>query len=160
MRHKTLLQIAVSRNATEYVTELLSYPGIDVTDTVLSLLCVGGHEENELDCLKYFINVVKEHNPNKLRLILDTRDEQGNTPLHMVAKHKRNLGDEFAVALLLDNIQDNTVYLDINAQNNQGLTALHIAIQTNNYEVMDILIQAGADINHTECSKCKKNILF
>jgi len=68
-----------------------------------------------------------------------THSKQGGTPLHWAAASKKNV-TETIKALLAD-----PVNADINAANDQGLTALIVAVATGNDDNATCLIQHGAD---------------
>jgi len=61
-------------------------------------------------------------------------DKEGNTPLMIASK----IGNFEAVKLLINE------YTDLNAQNNDGDTALHLAIAYLNDQIADFLIKCGA----------------
>jgi ankyrin repeat protein len=89
---------------------------------------------------------------NRLLLnILQARDFEGNTPLHIAAIH----GCKEAVEELLQHIQNvNFTELKeeilphpINVINNKGKTLLHVAAQGGNPEVIRRFVRLGLDIN-------------
>jgi ankyrin repeat protein len=69
--------------------------------------------------------------------------ETGQTILHCIAKNYNNIPD---IDNVLKKILTNTnVKSFINMKDNQGNTALHIALDNNNQRLCNILINAGAD---------------
>lgn len=74
--------------------------------------------------------------------ILDTRDKMRRTPLHMAC-----LYDHInCVEILLKN-EFKIIKVGIDAHDQYGNTSLHIAAMNGNLEILNLLINAGADIN-------------
>nr|ADA72333.1 AnkA [Anaplasma phagocytophilum] len=73
---------------------------------------------------------------------LNTRDINGNTPLHTIAATvgKNTLGN-------LDAICDGALIADVNAKNNEGDTPLHIATKRMDHEKIDALLSRLSDIS-------------
>ena len=78
---------------------------------------------------------------------LEQKDEAGRTPLLVATEHKR-----IEVCRLL--LEDRHGRVSIYAQDNQGLTAMHIAIQQSDSDASDALVELllahGPDINATD----------
>jgi ankyrin repeat protein len=70
---------------------------------------------------------------------LDSRDEMGNTPLHLNAFWGP---DDGAASRLIE------AGADVNAANHEGNTPLHRAVLLKRKPVVAALIKAGADLNH------------
>lgn len=72
------------------------------------------------------------------------------SPLHLLLAHAHKSKDRYAIATsLLD------AGIDVNAQDSRGKTPLHLAIYTNDREMVDLLCSRGADImlrDHKETS--------
>ncbi len=68
-------------------------------------------------------------------------DTYGNTPLHLACYN----GQGEAVRVLLENPD-----IDINAVNDMGVTALHMAVESANIRITEMLIKAGADIEERD----------
>ncbi len=63
-------------------------------------------------------------------------DTYGNTPLHLACYNAQSE----AVRVLLQNPE-----IDINAVNDLGVTALHVAVENSNIYITELLLKAGAD---------------
>ncbi len=63
-------------------------------------------------------------------------DTYGNTPLHLACYN----GQSETVRVLLQNPE-----IDINATNDLGVTALHVAVECSNIYITELLLKAGAD---------------
>lgn len=93
-----------------------------------------------------------------LSLIQDVnrRDEQGNTYLHKAAMHNLNS----IVSLLNKGI-------DVNDRNKDGDTALSLAVKNNNKDIVEVLLNNGANVNNINNEgsyvvnqvRCNKDIL-
>ncbi|KAI1778611.1 ankyrin [Hypoxylon cercidicola] len=105
--------------------DLLKHPG---NDTVLHHAVSGNRPGNTEFLLRKL---------ESLRLY-NARGSRGNSALH----HAAASGNEDAVNTLLE--QDG---IDINAQNQFGQTALHLAIHSNLTDMCVCLLEAGADIS-------------
>ena len=70
---------------------------------------------------------------------VNTRDEHGNTALMLVALYGGDRREQAAMLLAAG--------ADPDAQNHKGLTALRIAIQSDQVEFVRLLIDNGADVN-------------
>lgn len=68
--------------------------------------------------------------------VIDERDQDGNTHLHLAAK----LGNDNCVKILLDNGAQSLI-------NNEGETPLGIAVNHNNIKVVKALLEGGADVH-------------
>ena len=76
--------------------------------------------------------------------------QKGNTNLHHI-----NYDDETAAMIasknsdtyIIELLMCNGFFIDINQQNSEGLTALHIAVQYGNLSMVQFLLKNGADIN-------------
>ncbi|EGV00119.1 ankyrin repeat domain-containing protein [Mycoplasmopsis columbina] len=77
---------------------------------------------------------------NKGGINLNKRDQDGNTPL-IYAAYK---GFKDVVKLLLEKEADPFIF------NNKSISALHAAADGSNKEVIDLLIEAGLDVNLTD----------
>ncbi|BFZ03299.1 hypothetical protein BsWGS_06338 [Bradybaena similaris] len=94
------------------------------------------------------------------------QDVQGNTPLHIACA----LGDELTVRHLLApvlyeetlenkySIPYQRVPQDLSIRNYEGHTCLHIAVSTRNFEVVQILLDTGVNINVGD-SKSGRSVL-
>lgn len=88
------------------------------------------------------MKAVLENNLLKVREILDTDPHQiniqnvdGRTALHLATSYQMV---EMLVSL---------VYIDVNITDNYDMTALHLAIEKNNLEIIKLLLKADSDIN-------------
>lgn len=89
--------------------------------------------------------------------IVNEKEEDGNTPLHLAAGYKRNgfgifFHSDYSNDILFGNLPGMVRILilfgaDVDARNNMGMTPLHLSSSLNNYKVTEILIENGADIN-------------
>lgn len=70
----------------------------------------------------------------KARVLVDSRDCCGDTPLHVLVRR----GDRYAVGLLLEN------GADPNAIGDMGETPLHVAVSGGDLVIIERLIQSGA----------------
>ncbi len=70
----------------------------------------------------------------------DIKDRHGDTPLHQILK-KKNSPDHLEFIALLLNQKD----CDSNSQNMDGQTALHLAIENHQYQLVKLLIDHGAN---------------
>ncbi|NGX54484.1 MAG: hypothetical protein KR126chlam2_00095 [Chlamydiae bacterium] len=70
--------------------------------------------------------------------LVNTVDENGDTPLHMAAREDG-----------LDTMREDLLPFNpqLNVKNNESETALHIAARLGNFEVVRVLVLAGADAN-------------
>lgn len=133
---RTALTKAINRNAPEVVTYLISQ-GADI-NTI---------DNNGNNVAYYLMNTFRSNNPeqfNKKLAILkankfDISKSQGKgKTLYHIAVEKNNLK-------LLKTISE-LENIDINAKNNDGITALHLAaMKANNRNILEFLITKGAD---------------
>jgi ankyrin repeat protein len=94
-------------------------------ENVLSYI---GRRPKQEEIINYFIG--KGVDVNRV-------DNEGNTALMNAAASNRDLG---TIELLLSNVKD------INLLNKKGVSALAMAVRSNSVEVVDLLIQRGADL--------------
>ena len=69
--------------------------------------------------------------------LVSSKDEQGDTPLHLAAW----LGQKDVAELLLDR------HAEINAKDNNGDTPLHLAARMGQSDVAELLLARKADVN-------------
>jgi len=125
----TPLDIAVENNAYESVQTLLNHRAnihrvSDNEETLLHTACYG----SDVDIVKLLIG---------RGLKINVKDKEGNTPLHYACEDDDNLE---TVKFLLQ------MHAEINTQNNNHETALHIAIIYNCPEIVAYLISRDIDI--------------
>ncbi len=82
-------------------------------------------------------NVLNELPEAQREFVLNHRDEEGNSPLHLATLE----GNGELAKILIDG------GAGVNAQNSNGDTALHIAATKNDQALAKILVDNGADIN-------------
>lgn len=70
---------------------------------------------------------------------VNRRDQQANTPLHIVAEHSN---DNHHLAFLLFEYGANQ-----HLKNKEGNTPLHLASMSGGYQVVDYILSAGAQVN-------------
>nr|ABC75034.1 relish [Carcinoscorpius rotundicauda] len=78
---------------------------------------------------------------------LNVADAEGNTPLHIATQ----IGDDYCLSILLDSkmyeAQQSPISPNLNALNNAGYAALHLAVRHNHSDCVMVLCARGADIN-------------
>lgn len=163
---KALLHIAVKKNKIELMNLLLSYkPAIDKKDNdgktplhlavehnnkeMVKLLVHNGAKLDKKDkkkrtplylavelCCEKIIEflLTQGANPNK-------KNQAGRTPLHKASEND----DKKTVNLLLAN--QSTHKTNINEQDNDGLTALNVALDYGRGGIAKLLLNNGADVN-------------
>ena len=77
----------------------------------------------------------------------DVQDSDGNTILHHVIESNDLETTAQYLALLVLNMDDWGKNRIINIKNNQGDTPLHIAVRNNNENMIEMLIESGANVN-------------
>lgn len=100
-------------------------------------------------CGKSIVQLIVENGAD-----ISLKDEYLRTSLHYAAYHKK---EEMMKTLLeaMGKSLDKKAYLHtINAQDQQGKTALHIATALGDVEIMTLLINYGADISLQDKNKC------
>lgn len=85
------------------------------------------------DTLEYF-NVLFKHVGNDLAEIIDDYDD--HILCELIEYHPHN------IPLLIKLIE---IGVDIDSQNFEGYTALHMAVEHHQYEIVEVLLDAGAD---------------
>ena len=110
---------------------------VKISDTEFMKLCEGENLEKVLKALKDL-----DANPN-------AKNNHDNTALMRAAEFNH---DPKVIEALLD------AGANINVKNDKGNTALHFAAMKNNYDVVDVLLRRGADIE--ALNKKKQNPLF
>jgi ankyrin repeat protein len=100
------------------------------------------------DSSKTIIHAIAEHTPGRLRQLLDDgvdmngTDDRGYTPLmHAVFQHGKHCKECLACMTLLLQRKVKT-----NVEN-QGITALHMAVMHDHIEAASLLLENGADID-------------
>ena len=121
---QTLIEAGADINATR---EYLSRNGV----TALHLAVV----KNYLDTVRLLVDMGAS---------VDCQDDEGTTPLHLVARG----GFKEMADLLLKGGAIKDVGSSSKQSHNQ--TPLHFSVRFKNYEVAQLLIEAGCDINATE----------
>ena len=68
--------------------------------------------------------------------VVNAKDNNGDTPLHLAGKSKVDNGKDVAELLL-------ATKAEVNAKNNNGETPLHLAMSTGHKEVAELIRQHG-----------------
>ncbi|XP_044727865.1 nuclear factor NF-kappa-B p100 subunit isoform X2 [Chrysoperla carnea] len=71
-------------------------------------------------------------------------DAKGDTVFHTALKSQQNAKKIYDIVKMLCNYNS----LDFDLENDDGLTAVHLAVRSNNLAVTSLLIEKGADVNH------------
>uniref|UniRef100_A0A1B0DRJ1 Uncharacterized protein n=1 Tax=Phlebotomus papatasi TaxID=29031 RepID=A0A1B0DRJ1_PHLPP len=129
-RVKNILDIVYKFNLNEYL-DTVNEKG----ENCLHLACV----MDKAEYIKPLINLGA--NPN-------TWDCNGNTPLHVAVAE----GRQMCIARIVDqsHYTPKSKPLDINLANDQGMTALHLAVKNHNLEAVKRLVEAGASVKIAE----------
>jgi ankyrin repeat protein len=120
---------------------------------VAILLCIYSAEVNAKDCIQQWtplhyacdegydeiVRVLVEHGADPL-----VRDTNGLTPLHWAARRGREEVCEFLLSLKNDQQKPR---VDVNIQDEYGVTALSFACIKGHFKVADILLKRNADVN-------------
>jgi ankyrin repeat protein len=99
---------------------------------------------NDVDDDSIWFKSIKDGNYDAIREmmtnedVIDSRDDLGMNALHWAVDR----GDYRLTSLLLE-----CPLIDVNAQDNEGQTALHIATACDHTSIIKLLIDAGADVN-------------
>lgn len=127
---KNILDIVYKFNLNEYL-DTVNEKG----ENCLHLACV----MDKAEYIKPLINLGA--NPN-------TWDCNGNTPLHVAVAESRQM----CIARIVDqsHYTPKSKPLDINLANDQGMTALHLAVKNHNLEAVKRLVEAGASVKMAE----------
>ncbi|KRT78148.1 Ankyrin repeat-containing protein [Oryctes borbonicus] len=97
--------------------------------------------------LETIVHLAMQSNIDVITLVLKSqcdvgmKDINGNTPLHVAVMKNQSI---VAIDTLLRAVRSE---LFINAENNDNLTALHMAIKMNKVEYVDLLYKYKADVN-------------
>ncbi|XP_062232556.1 protein ACCELERATED CELL DEATH 6-like isoform X2 [Phragmites australis] len=81
------------------------------------------------------------HRNPKFARMMNTRDDEGNTPLHLAVKH----GHETIMSFLMTDIRVN-----LSITNNMGLTPLDVAVNKNDYDYTFSSARNQTDVQHME----------
>jgi len=131
------LHLAAKNGLTEVAILLCIYNAeVNVPDkidqwTPLHYACTEGYDE--------IVRVLVEHNADPI-----FRDKNGLTPLHWAARRGREDVCEFLLTIKNDQHKPR---VDVNIQDEYGVTALSFACIKGHFKVADILIKHGADVN-------------
>ncbi|XP_063923686.1 uncharacterized protein LOC135137861 [Zophobas morio] len=157
-------KILLKKEADLYVTDeenntLLHYASLSLEDNedVIKLLIEKGInvDAQELNGTTALHLACQTGNYKNTKMLLDSEasiyivDEKGNNPLHYASKSTKSNPD--IIKLLLEK------GMDVDAQNVNGATALHIACGHSNYDVAKVLLDFGASIDTVD--KHDKNAL-
>ena len=150
----TPLHEAAKNNASE-TAEILLKNGADINaknnrdETPLNIASNENASETEAVLHKYgktmssektfeeAVNAIRVHKYGETMPDVNTKDADGNTPLHFAARK----GNHKRVEVLLKN------GADVNAENKKGTRPLHLAAERNADTVMEVLLKNGADVN-------------
>ncbi|GEQ85127.1 ankyrin repeat-containing protein [Patiriisocius marinistellae] len=132
---QSALTKAVSGNTTETIAFLLKNGAdiniVDVKGNSIAYYLLNSYKANDISTFESKLSLLKSNGLNFKML-----QENDNSLLHLAAKYSD-------VSLLK---QLGELNVPINAKNNEGLTALHIAAMTaSNTDVLKYLLQKGAD---------------
>ena len=97
---------------------------------------------------------------------LESRDQDGNTPVHLASRDNllsvvKSLLEPFSKEELLKpncTVVSNTTVHILDIKNYEGLSCLHVAASNCNLEMVNVLLQYGADVN-TRAEKSGRTIL-
>ncbi|CAN1126731.1 Ankyrin repeat-containing protein BDA1 [Linum perenne] len=135
---KTPLHSAAVRGKGEVIMEMvMSCPDCveDVSDEKETALHLAV-KNSQFGAIKVLVDWIAEMNKGR---VLNSKDEQGNTVLHLASWKKHRQVIELLVAEL---------EVEVNAMNNTGLTALDLMLmfpsEAGDREIMEILVTAGA----------------
>ena len=132
---KTALHIAVAEGDVKTVIILLDEAADDCTNLL------DARDNN--NC--YPANYTTES--SLLQQLLITVRTVNSSSLHELAKK----GDRHLVGLRLDNLCNTTPEAEINKKDEQGMTALHVAVKTISIEVLEVFFQS---LSHEELMRC------
>ena len=128
------VQYAVEKDNVEVMEALLQYHDkfdINMVDGINHSLAHYAVENDSVNILPSLASV-----PN---INLDMKNDYGNTPLLLaVLSHKTSI---VRVLLQYRNL------IDINSQNNDGNTALHVACEKRQADIVDLLLEAGCNLS-------------
>ncbi|KPA38815.1 hypothetical protein FLAG1_08353 [Fusarium langsethiae] len=151
--HDTTCLIAAARSASVEEVKLLIKYGADVTaqnqDGISSLHMASRYSYEAYDIIQILLDNGADVNARDYLLFpifdiykvdINTRDDDGNTPLHLLI-------DSDSVDILTFCRQSS---IDLNAQNHEGETPLHRASGTIDGERIAMLIKHGANVNSVD----------
>ena len=108
--------------------------------TILHLACQHGH----LDVVRAIDSLLDS---DKLSSVYKLCDNEGNTLLHLACRHQRK------------NVVQHLIYerganVDARKNSEDGEAPIHIAAQSQSKEIVDILLNKGADIEAKDANGC------
>ena len=140
----TPLHMACQAGNLHGVEILLKERNIDINaqdsngDTPLHAACLHGHGEHIVEQLLKFEPAKGTGNKIKLRLV---KNHLGHTPFHLACRE----GHKVVAKQLLEFVEEPSHL--IKEKDKEGATALHIACQKDQHEIVEFLLEKKADIS-------------
>lgn len=155
-RGETVLDIAIKHKHIEIIKQLIrqTFTMFNKVDFIVNKINDNNRcNTNLFNCLApYLTNVIVYDNENVLfystKITYITKLLQLGSPTDII----NTQGNTVLLHSIFKRLQPNIIKLfinkcDVNHRNNHGHTALYVALNTDYWEIVDMLIESGADIN-------------